>query len=348
MSILRYDPTTADWVVFAPSRALRPHDGRPRSEPAEESPTALAACPFCPGHEALAPPEIYAVRPPGAGPSEWQVRVVPNKFPALRIEDDPSRREEGPAFRCMGGCGAHEVIVECRQHGVPLAQQPVEQIERVLGTLQLRHRDLLGDRRFQTVIIFKNHGEAAGTSLRHPHWQLIATPVVPRLLRLKHAQAMEYFDQTGRCLYADLLEQELAAGRRVLAANDHFVAVLPYASHVPFETWILPRLRQASFTRVAAERLLPLAELLKCVLLRLHTGLGNPDFNLTIDAAPRNDEDEEYFQWHMRILPRLHTPAGFELGSGMSINTVLPEDATAFLQEAPLNVTAARDASTCE
>lgn len=333
MSVLRYDPTTSDWVVFAPSRALRPHDGQRYGEPPAEPAEALAACPFCPGNESLAPPEIYAVRPPGAGPSQWQVRVVPNKFPALRIEDDPARREDGPAFRSMGGCGAHEVVIESPDHARSLAQQPVDQIERVLATLQRRHQDLLGDRRFQTVIIFKNHGPGAGTSLRHPHWQLIATPVVPRMLRLKHTLAAEYFDQTGHCLYCDLVEQELSQHKRVLAVNEHFVAIMPFASHVPFETWILPRRQQASFTRVEAGRLLPLAELLKQVLLRLATGLGNPDYNLSIDAVPRTDEEEEYFLWHMRILPRLSTPAGFELGSGMSINTVLPEDAVAFLHE---------------
>lgn len=338
MSVLRYDPTTADWVVSAPSRALRPHERSTRTVIEEEPASAIANCPFCPGNEALAPPEIYAVRDPGGGPTAWQVRVVPNKFPALRIEDEPTRTQDGLAFRHMGGCGAHEVIVESREHAVAMAQLPIEQIERVLRTLQLRHQDLLRDRRFQTVIIFKNHGEGAGTSLRHPHWQLIATPVVPRLLRLKHREATEYFDQTGRCMYCDLLEEEIAAGRRILAANEDYVALAPYASHTPFELWILPRQRRASFTRVPVEELRPLAELLKLVLLRLYTCLANPDFNLTIDTVPRNDEEEEYFLWHIRILPRLATPAGFELGSGMSINTVLPEDAVSFLNESPVEM----------
>lgn len=330
MSQLRFDPATTDWVIFAPSRALRPH--HLASAPASAS--SHSQCPFCPGNEAFTPPEIYVAR--GAGPnvpSNWRVRVVPNKFPALRIEEDTRRIEETPAFHYMGGCGAHEVIVESPDHAVFLGQQPIEQIELVLRTVQLRHQDLMRDRRFQAIIAFKNYGPAAGTSLEHPHWQVIATPVVPRVLRQKLTVAEEYFDRTGECLYCVALREELAEGKRILAKNDEYVALLPYASHVPFETWIVPLRRHASYASVDASLLRPLAELLRAILLKLYTALDNPSFNLTIDSVSRGDESKEYFMWHLRILPRLTTPAGFELGSGMSIHTVLPEDARNFLCE---------------
>jgi UDPglucose--hexose-1-phosphate uridylyltransferase len=283
----------------------------------------------------MTPPEIYAVRD-GSAPntSGWRVRVIPNKFPALQIEDDVRRQEDGPLFHFMGGCGAHEVIVESPEHSKTLAEQPVEQIEAVLQTLQARSNDLLGDVRFQTIVLFKNHGEGAGTSIVHPHFQLIATPVVPQMIRIKHRIATEYFDETGRCLYCVQLAEELACGKRVIAENDHFAAFLPYASHVPFETWILPKQHQSSFGRANVTVLKPMAAILKTVLLKLHVGLENPDFNLTIDTVPRGDEDKEYFLWHVQILPRITTPAGFELGSGMSINTVLPEEAAEFLRTA--------------
>lgn len=330
MSQLRYDPATTDWVIFAPSRALRPH----QMPTAGERAAGHAPCPFCPGNEAFTPPEIYVFRGPGANvPSNWRVRVVPNKFPALRIEEDTRRIEETPAFHYMGGCGAHEIVVESPDHTTFLGQQPIEQIELVLRTVQLRHQDLMRDRRFQAIIAFKNHGQAAGTSLEHPHWQVIATPVVPRLLRQKLTVAEEYFDRTGECLYCVGLQQELADGRRILAKNDQYVAFLPYASHVPFETWIMPLKREATFAAVDGSLLQPLANLLRIVLLKLYTALENPSFNLTIDSVSRGDESKEYFMWHLRILPRLTTPAGFELGSGMSINTVLPEEAKTFLCE---------------
>lgn len=333
MSILRFDQTIADWVIFAPSRARRPHEFRKRQATLPVASETEPGCPFCPGFEDRTPHEIYAERPFGGSVSQWTVRVIPNKFPALTIEENHRHFDDGLGFRSMGGCGAHEVIVESPDHSRVLAEQPVEQIERVLRTVQLRSQDLMRDVRFQTAIIFKNHGESAGTSLAHPHWQLIATPVVPRLLRLKHAIATDYFDMTGSCLYCVMLQHELSEKRRILVENDDFVAVLPYASHVPFETWILPRHHQASFRSVDQAQLHTLAELLKNVMLRLYRGLDNPDFNLAIDTVPRGDESEEYFLWHLRILPRLTTPAGFEMGSGMSINTVLPEDAAEYLRD---------------
>lgn len=334
MSILRFDPTTCDWVVFAPSRQLRPHDAQ-RTVASVPTETRLTSCPFCPGNEDCTPPEIYRV-PAKNGSSAWRVRVVSNKFPALKIEEQPTRHSEGEAFHYMNGCGAHEVIVESPDHNRPLAQQPVEQIESVLLTLQVRYIDLMRDPRFETVIIFKNHGVEAGTSLAHPHWQLIATPVVPRLLRMTHFEASEYFDRNGICLYCELAQQEIADGRRVLARSEHFVAFMPYASHSPFEIWILPLESQPSYMLVSPKRMGELAVILKQSLLKIYTGLNNPAFNLTIVDVPRGDEDKKYFLWHIRIIPRLSTPAGFELGSGMSINTVLPEDAAKFLNEVPV------------
>lgn len=332
MSFLRFDETTMDWVIFAPTRARRPHDLRRQCHESVESLSATEHCPFCPGNENLTSNEIYAERPPGGAFSDWQVRVVPNKYPALTIESEIRHFDDGFGFREMGGCGAHEVVVESGDHLRQLAKQPVEQIERVLRTVRVRSEDLLRDKRFQAVVAFKNHGESAGTSLWHPHWQVIATPIVPRLLRQKHVVATGYFDQAGECLYCVMRERELNAKQRIVATNDCFVALLPYAGHVPFEIWVLPRHHLASFAFEDASRIRPLADLLKTILLKIDIGLNNPDFNLTIDSASRGDEHKEYFLWHMRILPRLTTLAGFELGSGMSINTVLPEEAAEFLR----------------
>lgn len=330
--MLRFDITTNDWVIFAPRRALRPHDFQQR----ENRPNAdfEAACPFCPGNEKLTPAEVFAVRdgtPPNSG--GWKVRVTPNKFPALRIEEDFHRGQAGRLFSYMGGCGAHEVIIDSPSHSLVLAQQPVEQVRSILWTLQQRYIDLMRDPRFQTIVLFKNHGERAGTSLAHPHCQLIATSVVPHMLRHKLAVAAQYFDRTGECLYSALAEEEVAAQQRLVALNDHFVALCPYASTVPFETWILPRRRQASFRWLDPSLLRPLAEILKNVLARHYIGLNDPDFNLTIDTVPRGEEQGEYFLWHIQILPRLTQRAGFEMGSGMSINPVMPEDAAAHLRE---------------
>ncbi len=334
MPLLRYDHTTADWVVFAPLRKLRPHHNESVIPKEENTGEIQRSCPFCPGNEKLTPSEIFAIRPPGADRvSDWQVRVTSNKFPALRIEEDHHRIDEGKLFQMMGGCGAHEVVIESPDHFLHLGQQPVEQLERVLRAVQHRYVELLRDRRFQSVIIFKNHKAEAGTSLHHPHWQIIATPVVPRMLRLKHIEATNFFDREGKSLYTMLVEEEIKAKVRLVSMNRDFVAFVPYAAHLPFETWIVPRdSRAVTFGKLEGRPILTFAEILKVVLLKLFVALEDPAFNLTIDMGPPGDEGNENFQWHVRILPRLSTPAGFELGSGMAINTTLPEDAAAFLR----------------
>jgi UDPglucose--hexose-1-phosphate uridylyltransferase len=234
----------------------------------------------------------------------------------------------------MGGYGVHEVLIESPEHLRSFADQSLEHAERVVRVVHSRFVALMEDPRLRAIVVFKNHGEGAGTSQRHPHWQIIATPVVPRQLRLKHAIATEYFDRTSRCLYCVTLEEELVSGARVLAANEHYVAVLPFASHVPYQVRILPREHRSSFGRVRADGLRTLAHILQLVLARLDAALGDPDFNLTLGTAPLGDEDKRYFLWHVDILPRLATAAGFELGSGMSINPVLPEVAADALRKA--------------
>jgi UDPglucose--hexose-1-phosphate uridylyltransferase len=329
MSLLRYDPATNDWVVFSPERSRRPHDaGGPPTAPS----SGAADCPFCPGHEDRTPPEILSRRD-GPGGS-WTVRVIPNKFAVLSPSSEHEHVEEGPLFRRLGGYGAHEIVIEAPEHDRFLGHQPVEQIDRVLRALHARFNALAQDTRLRAVVAFKNHGAAAGTSLRHPHWQIIATPVVPRQMRVKSAIATDYFDRTGRCVYCDLLTEERAAGIRVIVAGEDYTAVLPYASATPYQVRVMPRVHRASFGRVPEEELGRLAPVLREVLGRLYAGLGDPAFNLTIATAPRGDEHKPSGHWHVDILPRLTTPAGFELGSGMAINTVLPEDAAEHLRRA--------------
>ncbi len=319
---LRFDVTTHDWVLFAPARARRPHASPTKTLHRDST----SECPFCPGHEHETPEEILRVPSVGGGEG-WSVRVVPNKFPALDRSASPEQVEQAHVFREMGGYGAHEIVVESPDHHVQLAQQPCEQVERVLCVIHERFESLAREPRLRMIVVFKNQGERAGASLTHPHWQLLAAPLVPRLLRLKHDVATEYFDVTSKCVYCVTLAQELAAGERVLVSTDDYVVVSPYASQVPYQLRILPREHQSSFGRVAPARLGRLAEVLLEALVRLDRALGAPPFNITLGTAPVGDEDEPYFHWHLDILPRLTTPAGFELGSGMAINPVLPEDA---------------------
>ena len=250
MPAIRQDPTTKDWVIVASDRARRPHDLRsPRPRSTSDSPDP--ACPFCPGNEALTPPELLrSAAPDGAG---WSVRVVANKFPVLARDGERAhreRREDGPFFTEIDGVGSHEVIVETPAHDRPMALMADAEVEQILRAYQARYRVLREDPRVKWILIFKNHGEGAGTSLRHPHSQLVATPVPPMQIRRKYEVATAHYDATGRCLYCDLVEAEVRGQVRVVVKTDRFVVVHPFASRVPFETWILPTRHQPSAIRV--------------------------------------------------------------------------------------------------
>lgn len=330
MSIIRQDPTTKEWVIIAAERKRRPHEYR-RHARAHPQPTETGPCPFCPGHEAATPEEVFRV--PDASGIGWAVRVISNKYPALGATGLLERRETGPLFREMDGVGTHEVIIETPSHDRSLPLMTDREVADVLTAYQARYRSLREDSRLKYIIIFKNHGEAAGTSLAHPHSQLVATPVPPMLLRRKYDVAVAHYDDTGRCLYRDIAEEERRAKSRVVLETNRFLVFHPFASRVPFETWITPKRHQPSFGQVGEEDLHELAPVLRRTLRALYERLGDPDFNYIIHSAPIEDENKDYYLWHIQILPRLTTIAGFELGSGIYISTMLPEQSATVIRE---------------
>ncbi len=337
MGILRQDATTNEWVILAPDRAARP--GQARGEPVAAIRPPLPAhdpgCPFCPGNEDQTPPEL--ARAPAEGP--WERRVVPNRYPALGPDGETLRRGE-PLAREMDGVGYHEVVVESPQHDERLDEMPVDRLAGVVATWRDRYRTLAADPRIKAVIVFRNFGERAGTSLVHPHSQILATPVIPPDALRRYAVATRYFDDTGRCVYLDLLDRELETAERVVAERPGLVAVSPFASRVPYETWISPRAPRPSFASLQDGEVRELADLLRDVVASLRHAAGDPDYNLVIHSAPAGEETKPFFLWHLRVLPRIVTQAGFELGSGMSINCVAPEHAARRLRAAMARVPA--------
>ena len=332
MSQLRQDPTTKEWVIIATERSKRPHDFV-RPETSTEKPPYKEDCPFCQGNEALTPHESLAYRSGGPGDSAgWWVRVVPNRFPALAI-DGSLQREEMGFFRMMDGVGVHEVVIESPFHNEILPLMDSRQVEEILLAYRERYLALREDRRIKLVIIFKNHGEAAGTSLDHTHSQIVGTVVVPSDIRRRLDQAARHYDDHGSCVYCDSIQEELAFGTRIVMDTERFVVLQPFASRSPFETWIIPKEHQASFGLISMEDSKTFAKILRATLFKLHAKLNNPDFNYVIRTAPIRDEQEDYYHWHLQIVPRLTTPAGFEMGSGMYINVSLPEETARFLRE---------------
>jgi len=331
MSELRQDPTTREWVIMAPERAKRPQH-MPKRRRAEEIPTWDESCPFCPGNESQTPEEVFRL-PLSDKASAWDVRVVPNRFAALTLNGDITRREDGRFFRKMDGVGAHEVIIETPSHNTPMALEAYQQVENVLIAYQQRYNTLKKNRQFKFITIFKNHGWASGTSLIHPHSQLVATPLAATYYRRKFDVAVDYYDDVGKCLYCDLLAEELEKGERIVAETKEFVILHPYASRVPYETWIIPKRHCASFGLFSSTHLPELAMVLKDTLLCLYRGLDNPAFNLMIDTTTTEDEEDPYYHWHIRIVPRLTTIAGFEMGSGIYINPARPEDTASLMKQ---------------
>lgn len=329
MSELRRDPTTLEWVIIADERAMRPHELVRRGT----DPPAVAfdeRCPFCPGNEHMTPPEVLTQVLPGSERS-WDIRVVPNRYPALR-PDAPFEEGGDDFFSRFGGNGVHEVVIDTPIHNREMADMDDREVEGVLQVYRQRYRALKVHRRVKLIIIFKNKGTVAGTSLAHPHSQIVATPVEPPLARRRFNVARTYYAAGGRCLYCNILEKERADGRRVVMETERFLVFHPFASRWPFETWILPKLHRSSFGDASAEELEELAPVVRSVLRALQQKLGDPDYNFVLHSAPTKDSVKPYFQWHMQIVPRLTTAAGFEIGSGMYINTALPEETAAFIR----------------
>ena len=332
MPELRKDPISGRWVIISVERGKRPTDFVSPSQKRK----AGGFCPFCPGNEHTAPPEIVAFRPASTSPNSpgWTLRVVPNKFPALQIHGELNKMGEG-VFDKMNGVGAHEVIIETPEHQHSLATMPLRAFEDVLWAYHFRLNDLAKDNRLKYALIFKNEGEVAGSSLEHTHTQLIALPIVPKTVREEMDNAKKYYENKERCIFCDIISQELSSDKRVIYENDRYVAISPYAPRDPFETWILPKSHESAFGP-PDKSFSSLAELLQRILRQLDKVLDTPPYNFIVHTSPFKEEVNDYYHWHIEILPRLTRRAGFEWGSGFYINPTPPEEATKFLREAKI------------
>lgn len=338
MPELRKDPVIGRWVIIATERARRPDQfgGQVYESPTEK------ACPFCEGSESQTPPEIYSLRPRHTAPntSGWDLRVVPSIAPFLRIEGDLERHGKG-VYDIMNGIGAHELIIETNQHIGNMADLSEEQIVKVLNCYVDRINDLEKDKRFKYVLIFKNHGfSAGGGRVKHTKSQLIATPVNPKRVKEELLGARQYYDYHERCIFCDLIKQELASKDRLILDIDGFIAITPFAARFPFEVWILPKKHSCDFTHLDPAHRPDLARVIKIVLSKLKKGLNDPPYNYVLHTAPFRRQKIGYwksidndYHWHIEIMPRLTRMAGFEWGTGFYICPLPPEDAAKFLRE---------------
>jgi len=329
MPELRRDPVVGRWVIISTERARRPSDFSSRPPAWKGGPCAL-----CAGHESRTPEEVWALRPDGSAPNTpgWLARVVPNKFPALRIEGDLEPSGEGLYDR-MNGVGAHEVVIEAPPHDARLEQLPAAHVAEVLRAYRERILDLAKDSRLEYVMVFKNHGELAGASLEHTHSQLIATPIVPVMVEEELAGALQHLRIKQRCIWCDIVRQERQGRGRVVLEQGGFIALAPFASRFPFETWILPVDHRSAYEETPPGDLPALATLLSEILRRMNRTLGDPPYNLMLHSAPLRTRALEHFHWHLEIIPKLTRVAGFEWGTGFFINPTPPEEAARYLRD---------------
>ncbi len=344
MSELRYNYLWDTWSLIAPERERRPHDYPPHTYGPQSSPEK---CPFEPGREYLTPGEIFAVREPGTAPNTpgWKVRVIPNKYPAFRIENIPEHSGKC-LYDIVGGFGAHEIIIDTPDHFKHPHNFSTEEMKLLLYVYRERMKSLYGDVRIKYVLVFKNYGREAGASLSHSHSQIIATPQIPKLIDTVVEQSRRYFVEKGRCYLCDEVKFELEEMKRIVYENEGFVAYCPFYSIFPFQMRIVAKRHMHDYSKLSNQDLHLLADALRLSLRKLYKTLVNPPYNLFIHTAPPVREEfrkpnyfvgmEHFFHWYLEILPRISIPAGFEWGSGYYINPTTPESAAKFLREVVL------------
>ena len=320
---LRQDPATRDWIVVAPASNKEPVASHDQSYDATHEDSL---CPFCPGNESRSPGELYRT---GGENSEWLSRVVPNKYPTL-LPEITTERGKG-FFLWSPGVGHHEIIIESPHHLADFSNMSADAIESVLHVYRSRQQNAMMDPRIHFVALFRNHGEKAGASVIHPHAQLFAAPMIPVSARHRYQVAIDHFERTGRCLYSDIREEEWREGARLVSDIDGYTSFVPFAARLPYEIWILPRKLEPSFGRADDNDLAGLARTICDSLTRLKGILGDFDYNLIIDSSARDYVAGSYL-WNVRILPRLDRVSGFEMSTGMSVNTMLPETAAEHLR----------------
>lgn len=320
---------TGRWVIISADRARRPSDFTRNSA----LPEANGTCPFCLGHEDQTPPEILSYRDNGNG--HWNLRVVPNKFPALQVEGVLDRAGEG-LYDQMSGVGAHEVIVESPEHKVSLADLTEKRVEDLFWAFRDRIIDLKRDTRLRYVLLFKNHGQAAGASLEHTHSQLIALPVVPIQVREEIEGGLRYYRFKERCVFCDMIRQEARDGSRIVLETDEILVISPYAARFPFETWVLPRRHASHFEAAQPSLIQSLAWAMRATIRKIEKVLEKPAYNFLIHSSPVQESALDHYHWHLEIIPRLTRVAGFEWGAGFYINPTPPEESAQFLREAGL------------
>jgi UDPglucose--hexose-1-phosphate uridylyltransferase len=324
---MRQNSVSGEWVIYAPERRIRPHAARDPLPPTLPVPDRDPSCPFCPGNEQLLP----AIRMEMHGANGWQVRAVPNLYPALSRNGTGAETMVG-IYRMMQGYGDHEVIIETPLHNRPISLMSADEVELLIEAYHRRYCEMASSPKIKTVILFRNHGPMAGTSLAHPHSQLMGVGIIPQSVRRREQLAAAHFHEKGRCLFCDMVDFEIRDGRRIHFQNQAFIGIVPFAAEVSCETWILPKIHKPDFQGISDSEKSDLADALRSMLVVMREKLNDPDYNYVIHSNLSPSVAPAALHWHLQIKPILSTPAGFEMGSGIHINPSLPESDASLLK----------------
>jgi UDPglucose--hexose-1-phosphate uridylyltransferase len=327
MAELRREPIALRWVVIMTSETKGPDDYLVFKKPYREI-EPIEPCPFCAGNEVLTPQQILALE--GKEKGKWAVRVVPNKFPFFRIEGELDKRAEG-MYDLMNAVGAHEIVIETPDHEGAWARMDSDQMGRVLRAYRERASDLARDRRFMQILILKNH---PGIFNLHPHSNVLALPVIPRRIDEEIGGTLDYFRRKERCIFCDIIKEEITSGKRLILETAHFLSFCPFASRYPFETWIIPRRHSPDFVSIRDEEMPDLASIMGDVFRRLFRLLQDPPYSFAIHSSPIQEKyHRSEYHWHMEIRPRIGLREGFEWATGFFVNPTPPELAASYLRE---------------
>jgi UDPglucose--hexose-1-phosphate uridylyltransferase len=326
MNEIRLNLITRKWVIMAKEKGKKPEDFI-LHRVKKRLPEFLESCPFCPGNESRTPDEAFRVH----AEEGWRIRVVRHKFSKLSEEGERNRWDTG-VKKGVNGIGIHELIVETPMHNMTTANMSVEQLRDVIQTYKDRLTEIYRDPRVEYVIIFKNSGPSAGTSIEHPLSQIVGIPITPLQIRERFEAFMKFFDETGDCMMCKTIQDELHDGMRVLFNTEHFVSFVPYAALSAFHIWIFPKRHSGCFADILPEEILDLSVNLKSVMAKLYYALDCPDFNYGIRSGKLSNANSEFIHWYMSIVPRVDMVTGFELGTGMHVNSLVPEVSAEFLR----------------
>jgi len=335
MAEVRRDPIIGRWVIVSTrEQSLGPEAYDKEAHKRDHS----DICQFCAGREHLTPGEVDAMRFDGSHPNQpgWAARVVPNKFPALRIEGNLDKRAKG-IYDVSNGVGAHEVLIETPDHMRDLADLSVDEVGHVVRLCQNRLISLAKDKRFKYIMAFKNYGASAGASVEHAHTQIIALPMVPKNVHEELEGSLAYFKYRGRCVYCDIIEQEYEDKERIVVENDGFIAFCPFVPRYPFECWIMPKEHNSDFNQMPDPDRRNLSSVIRELLARMKKALGDPSYNFYLHVPPVNYGELVSYHWHIEVLPQLTRVAGFEWGTGFYVIRTEPGVAADYLKKVQIS-----------